>query len=59
MAGYLGAKHAIGCANGSDALVLTLKALGVGYGDEVISAQRLPGWVLRRHAAPSERLSER
>jgi dTDP-4-amino-4,6-dideoxygalactose transaminase len=37
MADYLGCKHAISCANGTDALVLSLKALGVGPGDEVIT----------------------
>lgn len=33
---YCGAKHCIGVANGLDALFITLKAMGVGAGDEVI-----------------------
>jgi len=33
---YCGASHAVGVANGTDALELTLLALGVGAGDEVI-----------------------
>lgn len=37
-ADYLGAKHAISCANGTDALHLALLAAGVGPGDEVITS---------------------
>ena len=37
IAEYIGVKHAIGCGNGTEALVLALQACGVGPGDEVIT----------------------
>ncbi len=36
-ADLIGTKHAIGVGSGTDSLKLSLKAVGVGYGDEVIT----------------------
>ncbi len=36
LAGFCGAKHVVTCASGTDALVLALRAMGIGPGDAVI-----------------------
>jgi dTDP-4-amino-4,6-dideoxygalactose transaminase len=38
IAEYLGVEHAVGCASGTDALLLGLRALGVEHGEEVVTS---------------------
>jgi dTDP-4-amino-4,6-dideoxygalactose transaminase len=56
IAAYVGAKHAIGCASGSDAIILALLALGIGRDDEVICPSftffATGGYVARAGAIP-------
>ena len=51
-AGYVGAKHCIGVANGLDALHLSLRAMGIGAGHEVIvpSITFIATWLAVTHA---------
>lgn len=56
VASYCGAKHAVGCASGTDALSLALHGLQIGPGDEVIMPPftffATAGCVLRCGATP-------
>ena len=36
LAAFCGARHVVGCASGTDALILALRAMGVGPGDAVL-----------------------
>ena len=48
LAEFSGAKHAVTCANGTDALVLALMTRGIGQGDAVL----LPTFTFAATASP-------
>ena len=43
-AAWCGVSHVVGCANGTDALELALKAVGVQAGDEVVCVANAGGY---------------
>ena len=55
VAAYCRAKHSVGCANGSDAILLALQALDIGPGDEVV----LPTFTFFATAGSVHRLGAR
>lgn len=50
-AAFAGTKHCVGCANGTDALEILLKAAGIGPGDEVLVPALT--WISTAEAASS------
>ena len=46
-----GAAHCVSCANGTDALLIAMKALGLGAGDEVIVPEPFPGGSAQNYAS--------